>query len=121
MTSIASNREMDVCAILKVCMTGAIPVNTSVEAAIEAHQAAIEQYRKSRDESDMLLAGLALRAISFAATPTTESVRRQIDYLTALPMDAWECACHRLKRDPADYREAVLAVTARSLTWMADA
>ncbi|MGB3271825.1 MAG: hypothetical protein WBA66_02855 [Xanthobacteraceae bacterium] len=115
-----TSREIGVDAILNDCMAGTIPVNTDVEVAIEAHQVAIERWRKNRDDSDQSLAWLTLRAITLASTPTMESVRRQIDYLTALPMDAWECTHVERECSAADYREQMLDCIARDLATMFD-
>jgi hypothetical protein len=75
-------RDMDVTGILAMCATGAIPVNARVGVAIEAHRKAFGE--------DKAIASLAVRAVILARTPDVQDYRDQLEYLTGLPVTAWE-------------------------------
>jgi hypothetical protein len=75
-------RDLDVAGILAMCAAGAVPVNTRVGVAIAAHRKAIAD--------DKALALLAVRAVILARTPDVQDHRDQLEYLTALPLTAWE-------------------------------
>jgi len=103
--------------ILSMCFLGAIPANADIDCAIDAHRMAFEQFSRTRNEDDHRLAAYAIRAVVYAALPTREHAQRQIDYLTALPMEAW----HRvISLDAADLRETTLAMCARSIAMRSD-
>lgn len=78
----AAARDMDVAGILAMCATGAVPVNTRVAVAIAAHRKAFKE--------DKAVALLAVRAVILARTPDVKDHRDQLEYLTALPLTAWE-------------------------------
>src|ERR1700710_2027526 len=59
-----------------------VPVNAHVGAAIEAHRIAFQEHGRR--------ASYALRAITLARTPTVADQKQILDYLTALPIEAWE-------------------------------
>lgn len=104
--------------ILITCRAGDVPTNASLGAAIVAHRMAFRQMSDTPDELDRRLAAYALRAVIYAAAKTREQGQRQVDYLTDLPIQAWEGI---LAGDPAKARENTLAMCAWGLTRMADA
>jgi hypothetical protein len=75
-------RDLDVAGILAMCSTGGIPVNARVGVAIAAHRKAFKE--------DKAVALLAVRAVILARTPDAQDYRDQLEYLTALPLTAWE-------------------------------
>ncbi len=93
--------------ILRMCRGGCIPANAILGAAIAAHQMA------RRD--DPVIAAHVLRAVIFASTRTREQRQRQVDYLTELPMEAWE---GMINCGPAEAREGTLAMCAWWMTRM---
>lgn len=106
--SVASN-------ILRMCRGGCIPANVDLGAAIAAHRTAFRQANDSPDETDRQLAAYVLRAVIFASTKTREQRQQQIDYLTKLPMEAWE---GMVNCGPAEAREHTLAMCAWWMTLM---
>lgn len=99
--SVASN-------ILRMCRGGCVPANAILGAAIAAHQMAFRY-------DDPVIAAYALRAVILASTRTREQRQRQIDYLTELPMEAWE---GMINCGPAEAREYTLAMCAWWMTRM---
>ena len=83
-----------------------LPVNEDLDAAIEAHQEAQRQ-------GDHELAHLLLRSIVMARATSRSDMKRMLDYLTALPIEAWPPQ----GGDPADIRDETLAGLRRSITW----
>lgn len=77
-----------------------VPVNASIEAAIEAHQSAMG--------GD--LATPALQAVLLARISTREEGQRQFDYLNGLPGDSWG--------EFRGERDTTLAAVARSIMWL---
>jgi hypothetical protein len=118
MINVASYSETGSHEILQSCLKGFVPANADIDAAIEAHRLAFEQFAKTGDESDRPLAAYAIRAVIIAATRTREQAQQQVDYLTALPIDAWKGV---VSGEPADVRESTLAMCAWWLTRTADA
>jgi hypothetical protein len=90
-----AGRDMDVADILTMCAAGGIPVNTRVGVAIEAHRKAFGE--------DKTIASMAVRAVILARTPDVQDYRDQLEYLTALPLTAWE--------DRSDTSENIRAAT----------
>ncbi|MET4512566.1 hypothetical protein [Bradyrhizobium sp. I1.7.5] len=81
-----------------------VQVNSPLDRAIALHRAAY-----GHDEE-----WFALQTILFAATPTAEDLRRQLDYVSALPVVAWAW----LGRDTEATRETWLRGITRCLTWI---
>jgi hypothetical protein len=75
-------RDLDVAGILAICATGAVPVNARVVVTIAAHRKAFKE--------DKAVALLAVRAVILARTPDVQDHRDQLEYLTGLPLTAWE-------------------------------
>jgi hypothetical protein len=82
--------DLDVAGVLAMCAGGTVPVNTRVDVAIAAHQAAFASYL---DEGTPAagevfdLAMFTLRAVIVARAPTADDTR--LAYLQGLPMTAW--------------------------------
>lgn len=95
--------------ILQTCRAGGTPANAALGAAIAAHRMAF------RD--DRPLAAWVLRTVICASPTTRDQAQQQVDYLTGLPMEAWDGV---MTRDPAEVRENTLAMCAWWLTRMAD-
>lgn len=70
--------------ILKACEV-CVPINASIDAAIEAHRMACGGE----------LADPALRAVLLARVGTREEGQRQFDYLLTLPDNAWRPPLHK--------------------------
>jgi hypothetical protein len=118
MTNVASYSETGSHEILQACLKGYIPANADVEAAIEAHRLAFEQFIETKDESDRPLAAYAIRAVIYASPKTRAQAQQTVDYLTALPIEAWEGVT---SGEPVSIRESTLAMCAWWLTRMVDA
>lgn len=101
-------RNLTAAAILKAC-SAFVPVNTVLDAAIEAHRTALA-CSIVEDEPSLQLAGFALRAVILARTSTREEHQRQFDYLAGLPERAWEDV-------GTEHRDATLVAIARSIAW----
>lgn len=114
------NGEMDSFTILRICWRGGVPANTNIEAAIEAHGLAFRQFLEAMDESKRPIAACALRTVWLSALHTREQAQRQIDYLSGLPMMAWDRVMN-LTDDPKALRESVLAMCARCIAMRTDA
>ncbi len=68
-----------------------IPVNELVINAIAAHRIAFAEYQQYGGNDARKVAMHALRAIITSATPLWEDdYRTQLDYLSELPLSAWE-------------------------------
>ena len=83
--------------VLSQCTRGYVPVNLDIGLAIAAHQ-------QSPSAS-------TLQAVVLARMPTIEDMRRQLDYLTALPDAEWP--------DPLggeEYRYAVLSMVRSNIS-----
>jgi hypothetical protein len=111
-TDIASGAQ----AILQACESY-VPAGANMDAAIEAHRLAFEQFLRTRDESDRQLPAFAIRVVILAATKTLEQAQRQVDYLTSLPIEAWEGL---VSGDAAEVREETLAGCARTIALMTE-
>lgn len=98
-----ANRELNVDEVLKRCEWG-VPVNVSMEVAIEAHRSAAQS-----------LGGFALQAVILARTPEVADLQCQIDYLAGLPGEAWDA----LECDQ-DVRSLTLDAIRRQIAWMQD-
>lgn len=85
----------------------------SVPALAHAHEA----HRLAFADDDRSLAAYAIRAVIFAATKTREQAQRQVDYLSALPIEAWEGL---VGDEPEAVREETLAMCARTIAVMTD-
>jgi hypothetical protein len=96
-------RDLDVAGILARCAIGGFPPNTRVGVAVAAHRKAFVD--------DKALASKVLRAIVCARTPDAQDYRDQLEYLTALPLDAWE----NRPDTPENIRAATLAMIEREL------
>lgn len=101
-------------AILQACESY-VPAGAKMDAAIEAHRLAFEQFLKTRDEADRQLPAFAIRVVILAATKTREQAQRQVDYLTSLPIEAWEGL---VDGDPEAVRTETIAGCARTIAMM---
>lgn len=110
--------DLDSLGILKSCYRGFFPVNCNVDAAMEAHRLAFEQFDNTRDDSDWPAARLTFRAVWVSAPRTREEAQRLFDYLNGLPMFAWHGV---VSGDPEAVRESILADCARQIAWRTDA
>jgi hypothetical protein len=95
--------DLDAAGILAMCASGGFPPNTRVAVAIEAHRQAFNENKA--------VAVLALRALVCARTPDVQDYRDQLEYLTALPLDAWEDRSDT----PENIRRDTLAMIQRQL------
>jgi hypothetical protein len=110
----SSSRDLSAGQILRQCKYG-IPVNTCVEAAIKAHGIAFDYYLSNRGDPDALYRTMqTLRAVVLARIPGITDCRRQIDYLTKLPSEAWALWP---AGDPNKARDTTLSAIARSVIW----
>ncbi|MDA9396398.1 hypothetical protein WN73_38465 [Bradyrhizobium sp. CCBAU 45394] len=75
--------------LLKAC-AAFVPVNLPLDVAIELHRTATKTTERSSNGEGGAVARFALQAVLFAATPTAGDIRRQLDYASALPIEAWE-------------------------------
>jgi hypothetical protein len=96
-------RDLDIAGILAMCATGAVPVNARVPVAIAAHRKAFKE--------DKALALSGVRAVILARTPDVQDYRDQFEYLTALPLEAWEDRSDT----PENIRRDTLAMIQRQL------
>lgn len=104
--------ELDADDILAACVTY-VPVNVRVDQAIEAHR--IAHAAAQHDPKAGQLAMFVLRAIIVARTPDVGDLRAQLDYLTALPENAWT---ENAGWSAQVCQQETLAAIARSLQWM---
>lgn len=86
-----------------------VPVNAHVGTAIEAHRIAFQEHGRR--------ASYALRAITLARTPTVADQKKILDYLTALPIEAWEGEVIE-GHSAQEWRGNTLRAITHSLTWM---
>jgi hypothetical protein len=111
------NRDLTADEIASQCEKW-IPVNTTVNAAIEAHRMVFGRYYRDGNVADPTARAAsmyALRVVTFARTPSADDYRQMIDYLTGLPMEAWTS----WDDTPAEtVRSEHLTVLSRSLTWV---
>ena len=103
----AQSHDLTAAEILAMCRF-AIPVNTDIEQAIKAHGMSLAT-------EDRQLQQFTLRAVILAALPTLNDMRRQVDYLTALPLEVWN-PWAGVSRE--SIRENTLAGIARNITVM---
>jgi hypothetical protein len=97
-------RDLDVAGLLTRCgVTKGFPPNARVAVAVAAHRQAFAE--------DKALASMVLRAIVCARTPDVQDYRDQLEYLAALPLDAWE----NRPDTPENIRAATLAMIEREL------
>jgi hypothetical protein len=112
------SRDLSAGQILRQCKYG-IPVNAGVDVAIKAHGIALDHYLSNRDDPDALYRTMhTLRAVVLARMPGITDCRRQIDYLTELPREAWALWP---AGDPDKARETTLSAITRSVIWMMEA
>ena len=115
---VRSSRDLSAGQILRKCKYG-IPVNTRVDVAIKAHGVALDHYMSNLDDPDALSRTMhTLRVVVLARMPSLTDCRRQLDYLTALPRDAW---ARWPVGDPDKAREATLSAITRSVICMMEA
>lgn len=100
-------RDLNAVEIIEMCRFGGFPVNASVSAATAAHRWAFEK--------DKTLAPLAVRAVILARTPEVQDYRDQLDYLRALPLDAWEDGYRVDSGTPESIRAETLAMIEHQL------
>lgn len=111
---VRSSRDFSAGQILRQCKYG-IPVNTRIDVAIMAHGIALDHYLSNRDDPDALYRTMhTLRAVILARMPDVADCRWQIDYLTALPREAWALWP---AGDPEKARETTLSAITRSVIW----
>jgi hypothetical protein len=84
--------DLDPNGVLAMCAQHSVPVNAYVGPTIAAHRIAFADFQAKGDEPAKKLAVCALRAIILARTPKVRDYRFQLDYLSALPLEAWEDA-----------------------------
>ena len=107
-------RDLNPAQILSACQSW-VPVNASVDPAIHAHK---DAYRcRDKSPGGVELAARALRAVILAAALDVTDCQQQLDYLAALPDDAWEGLGSRPR---CETRHATLAALSRSITWRAE-
>ena len=98
-----------------------IPVNARIDAAIEAHRIAFGRYfrdGKVLDEQSRAASMYALRAVTFARTPAPDDYKAMLEYLSGLPIEAWE----PWEGKSAELvREEHLRAITRGLIWIAQA
>ena len=75
--------------VLNSCSRSIIPVNLPLDVAIDAHQAASGLYGNRDEAPGRTVVRSALQSILFARTPSSDDLRRQLDYLLQLPIEAW--------------------------------
>ena len=85
-----------------------VPVNAHVGTAIEAHRIAFKEHGQK--------ASYALRAVALARTPTVADLKQMLDYLTSLPIEAWEGEVIE-GHSAQEWRDDTLRAITRSLTW----
>jgi hypothetical protein len=102
-TARTSSDDLDAAGILAMCASGGFPPNTRVAVAIAAHRQAFNENKA--------VAALVLRALVCARTPDVQDYRDQLDYLTALPLSAWEDRSDT----PGNIRAATLSMIQRQL------
>ncbi|OSI68893.1 hypothetical protein [Bradyrhizobium canariense] len=88
--------------------------NLPVEVAIDVHRATGRQCAAPDDEQSRSAMHFALQSVLFAATPTAEDLRRQLDYVSALPVESWAWS----GKAPEIAREEWLRGISRCLTWI---
>jgi hypothetical protein len=102
--------------ILDWCKTGC-PVNCSVNSAIAAHRIAFERVQRNDDEQAERVAMCALRAIMLAAAKSAAEDHAKLDYLSSLPIEAWESD---LVYTRFDMRDDTLAIVRHDVGLWAD-
>lgn len=105
---IPASRDLTAADILSVCSTY-VPVNTTLDAALDAHRTALARL-DIEGQASRQLAEFALRAVILARIPAREDRQRQFEYLAGLPELAWEIV-------GTEHREATLAAVSRSIAW----
>ena len=92
-----------------------VPVNTLISEAIKAHRLLFRVGKLS--EAEARTASFALRAVALARMPDVKDCRQMLDYLTGLPIEAWEV--ETIQGYTAEqWRQDTLRMIARCLTWM---
>jgi hypothetical protein len=90
-----------------------VPVNTLAGNAIAAHRIAFASHQcDAADDGARKLADYALRAVIMIATPSADDSRSQLDYLSDLPLNAWEA----MDGFCAGWREETLASIVRNMS-----
>jgi hypothetical protein len=74
--------------ILDWCKNGC-PVNCDVDNAIAAHRIAFERYQNNGEQAEYV-AMCALRALMLSAAKFAAEDEAKLDYLSSLPIEAWE-------------------------------
>ena len=82
LSAFRTGKDLTVVDIIGMCRQGGIPVNARVSVAIDAHRQLFN--------GDRTAALLAVRAVVMARTPDVQDYRDQLQYLTDLPLVAWE-------------------------------
>jgi hypothetical protein len=99
-----STGDLDPNGVLAMCAQHSVPVNAFVGVTIAAHRIAFRDFQGAKgDEPAKKLAMCALRAIILARTPKVRDYRLQLDYLSTLPLVAWEDAVWGPEPPPASY------------------
>ncbi|UPJ78568.1 hypothetical protein IVB16_27355 [Bradyrhizobium sp. 183] len=93
---------------------GLVPCGTDPAAAIEAHCWALKQWQSTGDVSDRPLADLTLRTVMFCRLAETADAQMVIDYLAALPVEAWS---EHPEQSAEKFREATLDYLRRVIGW----
>jgi hypothetical protein len=91
------------------------PVNCNVGNALAAHRIAFEFYQSSDDEQAEYVAMCTLRAVMLAAGNSAAEVEAQLDYLSSLPIEAWESDVVHTRFDMRD--ETLAMVRNRLASW----
>lgn len=107
--------------ILTACRAGSVPVNRTVSAAIDAHQVAFGRFIAIGDTESHRVAAFALRTVILAMTPESADRQQQLEYLAALPLDAWDVwDGDPAASPPARTRHATLAAISWTIARLAD-
>jgi hypothetical protein len=88
-----SSRNLDVAGVLKWCAETAVPVGVPVSVAIASHRIAFADFLARDDATVKDISMCALRAVILARTPDVQDYRDELEYLSGLPLSAWEGGC----------------------------
>jgi hypothetical protein len=112
-----STADLDVDGVLEMCEAndgGNFPANVRVDIAIAAHRKAWRDFLARSNERGEKLATAVLCSIIHARMPVAQDYRDQIDYLSALPLSAWEGRSRTSSYDAETIRRDTLAMIVMS-------
>jgi len=88
--------------ILDWCKNGC-PVNCNVDNAIAAHRIAFERFhRDADDEQAEYVAMCTIRAVMVASAQSAAEDEAKLEYLSSLPIEAWESDVVHTRYDMRD-------------------